>query len=47
MENVNEFCERFIDDMNQVVIDQKDEFEENFWKGVNFTIEMLKSRLEK
>lgn len=44
METVNEFCERFIDDMNQVEIDQKSEFDENFWKGVNFTLDMLKER---
>lgn len=46
MENVKEFCDRFIEDMEQVEIDQKDEFTEDFWKGVKFTLEMIRERLK-
>lgn len=46
MKNVKEFCDRFIEDMEQVEIDQKDEFTEDFWKGVNFTLEMIRVRLK-
>ena len=46
MENIKDFYKRFIEDMEQVEIDQKDEFTENFWKGVNFTVDMIRERLK-